>query len=584
MDQRDCPQEVKPVDDLNTNRESGVMIFKSRIFCLAFIVFFLTSCSTKLSQPQRSLAIATSEPLVNAAAAEIFQQGGSLADAAVAASFAISVVRPQSTGIGGGGFLIFKSKDGLIEALDFRETAPHQASPKMYVRQGKADPQLSLNGPLAVATPGLVAGLFAFHQRHGKLAWTEVLAPSIHLARGGFPISEHMARAIQTRWSVIQKDPEMMRHFSRWGQPLKAGDVLIQEDLAQTLQRIAEGGAREFYQGETSQRILKYMKSTGGILSAQDLAKYQVVTRKPLEAQWKNYRVVTMPPPSSGGLHLLQILKMTEIVGAEGSALPPNLVEIEAFKRAYADRAIHLGDPDFHQVPVSKLLSEDYLKARAVEIRSGKILPGAEISPWREEATKPKQTSHISLMDSEGNVISTTQTVNYLFGAAVMPPGTGIVLNDEMDDFSIQPGVANVFGLVGGAANEIRPLKRPLSSMTPTIVFDDKGESRMVIGAPGGSRIITSVYKVIAYHLRDGFDPGQAMEKCRFHHQWSPDVVLMESRCQEFRSALETIYPVEIKDSVFGEVQLVGRSADGKLFAVADPRGHGQGRVFTYPQ
>jgi len=528
------------------------------------------------------LAIATSEPLVNAAASEIFQQGGSLADAAVAASFAISVVRPQSTGIGGGGFLIFKSKEGVVEALDFRETAPHRASPERYVRKGKADPQLSLNGPLAVATPGLVAGLFEFHQKHGKLPWSDVLAPSIKLARGGFPISEHMARAIQTRWSVIQKDSEMMRHFSRSGQPLKAGDVLIQEDLAQTLQRIAEGGAREFYRGETSRRIIQSMKTAGGILSARDLEKYRVVVRKPLEAQWKNYRVITMPPPSSGGLHLLQILKMTERATAEKSEIPTSLVEIEAFKRAYADRALHLGDPDFHQVPVANLLSEDYLEGRAAEIQSGKILPGAEISPWKEEARKLKQTSHLSLMDSEGNVISTTQTVNYLFGAAVMPPGTGIVLNDEMDDFSIQPGVANVFGLVGGAANEIRPLKRPLSSMTPTIVLDEKGAARMVIGAPGGSRIITSVYKVIANHLRDGLDPVQAMEKCRFHHQWSPDVVLMESRCEQLKSALESVYPVEIKDSVFGEVQLVGQSADGKIFAVADPRGHGQGRIFVF--
>ncbi len=564
-----------------------------RIFVLVFVPAFLASCSLRNSQSffefqtrqkssSKALAIATSEPLVNLAAEQIFAQGGSLADAAVAASFAISVVRPQSTGIGGGGFLIFKSKDGSVEVLDFRETAPHRASPKMFLRQGKADPQVSLNGPLAVATPGLVAGLFQFHQKHGKLPWSDVLAPSIALARTGFPISEHMARAIQTRWSVIQKDPEMMKHFSRLGKPLKAGDVLIQEDLAQTLERMAKGGSQEFYRGETSRRIIQYMKSAGGILSARDLSRYRVVSRQPLEANWKNYRIITMPPPSSGGLHLLQILKMTEMATAEKSELSPSVIEIEAFKRAYADRALHLGDPDFHPVPVSQLLSEDYLKERASEIQSGRILPGAEISPWKEEATKPKQTSHLSLMDSEGNVVSTTQTVNYLFGAAVMPPGTGIVLNDEMDDFSIQPGVANVFGLVGGAANEIRPLKRPLSSMTPTIVLDDKGAARMVIGAPGGSRIITSVYKVISQHLRAGLDPVKAMEQCRFHHQWSPDVVLMESGCGQLKSALESLYPVEIKDSVFGEVQLVGRGADGKMFAVADPRGHGQGRVFVF--
>lgn len=557
--------------------------------------------------PEKKLAISTSEPLVAEAAAEIFQQGGNIADAAVAASFAISVVRPQSTGLGGGGFLVSYFK-GQSQAWDFRETAPYLSRRDMFLKKDpktkklEVIPDLSSVGPKAAATPGLVAGLYEFHQKHGHLKWVQVLQPAIRLAGTPISVSAHMARALRDMSEDILKDPEMTKVFTQAGEVLEEGDTFVQPDLKSTLEGIASGGKKYFYRGEFASKLGAWSAANKAVLNAGDLKMYQVKIRKPLQVTWRNYQVLSMPPPSSGGLHLLQILKMVDAVrvksGAYGAgSTPPSLqvpyvAEIEAMKRAFADRAVWLGDPDYVKVPVEELLSDSYIQKRADEIGEAKILPAKEVLPWSKEKTN-HETTHISLMDSDGNAISTTQTVNGYFGAAVMVPGTGVILNNEMDDFSVKPGVANIFGLVGGKFNEIAPGKRPLSSMTPTIVVNDKKEAVLAIGAPGGSRIITGTYYVLSRILREGQSVGEALGGCRFHHQWSPDKVTMEPACfAEAGEALKKFYPVveEAKPFFFGEVQVVQRSGVDKdadeaavsegytgdvLTSGVDPRGHG---------
>lgn len=320
----------------------------------------------------------------------------------------------------------------------------------------------------------------------------------------------------------------------------------------------------------------------------RDFMRYRVQEREVLVANWNDKTVISMPPPSSGGIHVLQILKMVDYLKTSGVVLDPDprlnlsLLEIEASKRAFSDRAMHLGDPDFHMVPTRELLSDSYLRVRANEIATQKIIPGPRVVPWRAAANKgPKQTTHLSFVDSDGNAISTTQTINTYFGAAVMAPGTGIVLNNEMDDFSIKHGVANAYGLIGGEANEIRPRKRPLSSMTPTIVLDSQNRPILATGAPGGSKIISSVYFSIARFLRDGETPEVAISSCRFHHQWVPDKVSIETRCGDLKEKLKKFYVAE-DSSPFGELQMAGFDSQGRLFAVSDPRGHGQGIVVSY--
>ncbi len=568
---------------------------KHKIFSI-FCLFGLAACATHQSgvyarktpyveHKEAVLAVATAEKVASEAASEMIDLGGNIADAAVAASFAISVVRPQSTGLGGGGFLLYyDAKRKEATAWDFRESAPSLAHSAMYLEKGQVISKASTEGAMAVGVPGLVAGLYEFHKSYGRLTWFQVLQPAIRAAENGAQVSEHLAKALERKSELLQKDLQIQTIFYPRGEALKAGDIFIQQNLAKTLQNIAIGGRDYFYQGEFANRLESWMKDHHGILQKKDMELYTVKKRQPLQERWRDYQVITMPPPSSGGVHLVQILKIFDEIPRNFSSevadgnfyIGKMIAEVEAMKRAFADRAVHLGDSDFADVPLMELLKDGYLERRAEEIQKLGIIAANQIQPWNAPESVPEEkteTTHLSFMDSEGNAISTTQTINGWFGAGVMLPETGVVLNNEMDDFSIQPGIPNLYGLVGGESNKVEAHKRPLSSMTPTIVLDRSNDVKMVLGAPGGSTIITSVYYVLSRVLRDGKSIQEALSDCRFHHQWLPDQVSMEPECLQEYDELSKYYVLKESTS-FGEVEVVGRN-DGKVYAATDPRGDG---------
>lgn len=522
-------------------------------------------------------AIATQGRYASKAAEDIFAAGGNIIDAAVAASFVISVERPQSTGIGGGGFFLYhESKSGKTYAVDFRERAPLKAARDMYVHDGKADTRLSQNGATAVATPGLVAGLLEIHQRFGRLTRAQVLAPAIRLAREGFPIYAELARALEERSERLSGDPEARAIFLKSDRlPPKEGELLIQKDLAKTLEKIAKLGAAGFYKGDVGKSIVRFVQKNGGTLAQKDLDTYQVKWREPLRGNYAGYEVYSMPPPSSGGVHVLQFLEFLQgdrlrekgFLSAEAIHL-----EASALQSAFADRAQYLGDPDFIKVPVQGLLSAKYLAARRAEVPTDRARHIEEVAPGKPAFDEPPETTHLSLIDKEGNAVSSTQTVNGWMGAAVVAPGTGVILNNEMDDFSIKAGVANMFGAVGAEANSIAPKKTPLSSMSPTLLVKD-GQVRMAVGAPGGTRIISCTAQTILNYVEFGLPLYEAVAAVRYHHQWKPDVLILEppGPGEKVVQKLQKMgYQVELKP-VGCNVMAVTREGD-RLHGVADPR------------
>ena len=502
------------------------------------------------------------------------QAGGNAVDAAIAASFAMSVLRPQSTGLGGGGFmLIYLKEKNQTMVLDFRERAPLKADSKLYGGNTK----LSQEGPLAVATPGLVAGLWEAYQQFGsqKIAWEDLLAPAIRLAEEGFAVYPHLAMASEQQKKIL---PEL---FLPKGAPLKVGDILIQKDLAKTLRVIAKTGATDFYRGGIADQIVKTLAKSGGILQKRDLLEYQVVQRKPVDGTFLGYHIVSMPPPSSGGIHLIEILNILE-----KSPLPKKGYGhvqtihwmIEAMRRAYADRARYLGDPDFISIPSMGLLSKSYAEDLATSILPDKATPRGSLSQPVLSPHESSSTAHISVVDAEGNAVATTQTINYYFGSGIVVPGTGIVLNDEMDDFALKPGVANVFGLVGGDANSIQPGKRPLSSMTPTMVFDPKGKLFMVVGSPGGSRIITTVAQILINSIAYQAPPLKSIAAARIHHQWLPDEVYYEKGAlsdKTIKMLTKMGHVMKPSDLFVTDTQLIQRKGDVWI-GVSDPRWNGR--------
>ncbi len=520
-------------------------------------------------------------------AAEVMRNGGNIVDAAIAASFAISVERPHSTGLGGGGFLIYhEAKTGRNHVFDFRERAPMRSTADGYLDQKKnVIPGLSVVGALAVATPGLVRGLSKVHHKFGKQPWKNLVIPARDLALKGFEIYPSLKRALDEKKTYLSRFPSSQKIFFRTnGSVFALGEKLIQKDLSRTLDLIS-AKPDDFYTGEISKKIIRAIRKEGGLLGADDLKNYQVKERQPVESNWKGYRLITMPPPSSGGVHVVQILKQLEKDHLE--FLRPGTLHLIAssMQASFADRAEHLGDPDFYQVPTKGLIQQKYLDQRRSGIQLNRAKKQVEVYPGKPDSfLEHSDTTHLSMMDSEGNVVVSTQTINGFFGSSLVADETGIVLNNEMDDFSLKPGVPNIFGAVGGDANAIKPKKTPLSSMSPTMVF--KGDIPVLaVGAPGGTRIITSVAQVILNHLEFKKDLYTSVAAPRIHQQWTPDFLFIEENSspgarEEVSS--ETVRELEklgwaIKRAQAQcNVMAVSRvqKADGsfELVGVADPR------------
>ncbi|MEH2425505.1 MAG: gamma-glutamyltransferase [Nostoc sp.] len=580
------------------------------------VLLYSQVASAALTLPLRSKKgmVVSAHPLASEAGISMLRKGGNAVDAAVATTFAISVVEPFSAGIGGGGFLLMHSeKTGDIKALDFRERAPLKATRNMYLdAEGKVRPNASINGYLAVGTPGTVAGLYEVHRRYGKLPWQEVMKPAIALAAYGFILRTgetwHSLQTNDPRKQTILNNPAAREIFTRNGEFYKSGDKLVQSDLARTLTAIAEN-PQSFYTGSIARAIASDMVKNGGLITLEDLKAYKPIWRTPVCGNFRKAKICSMPPPSSGGVHLLQILNIigdTDLKSLGWHHPDAIHLMVEAMKIAYADRSEYLGDPDFVKVPVQELLSPAYAKKRRQEINMQVARPSTEVKPVDKEtlqrfsqannqsleeniiplsaqslklhATRYEspETTHLTVVDEERNAVSLTFTVNLIFGAGVVTPGTGIVLNNEMDDFAAAPGVPNAFGLVGNDANSIAPCKTPLSSMTPTIVTES-GHFRMAAGAPGGSTIITQVLQVILNVLEYNMDVGAAVSVPRIHHQWLPDELRVESwgldalTVQDLRRRGH-----KIKETApWGNGNAIAVTADGTLEGAADPRGEG---------
>ncbi|MFN6181822.1 MAG: gamma-glutamyltransferase [Dolichospermum sp.] len=568
------------------------MITKTKHLIISFISLaaILTSqaVSATITPPLRSKRgmVVSASPLASEAGLLMLKKGGNAVDAAVATTFAISVVEPFSAGIGGGGFLLFHSqKTGEIKALDFRERAPIKATKNMYLdAKGKVRPDASITGYLAVATPGTVAGMYEVHRRYGKLPWREVIKPGIALAKNGFIISDRVAwrssPAYEIRKQAILKNPAAKKIFTRNGEYYQPGEKLIQTDLAKTLEAISEN-PQSFYRGKIAETIASDMKKNGGLITIEDLKQYQAIWRNPVCGNFRKSKICSMPPPSSGGVHLLQMLNMIGDTDLKfwGWHHPDAIhLIIEIMKIAYSDRAEYLGDPDFVKVPISELISPAYAQKRRQEINMKMATPSTAIKPEiktlkNHEST---ETSHLNVVDADRNAVSLTFTINLGFGAGIVTPGTGIVLNNEMDDFAVAPGVPNAFGLVGKEANSIAPKKTPLSSMTPTIITENN-RLRMVVGASGGSTIITQVLQIILNVLESKMDVGTAIFVPRIHHQWLPDELRVEAwgldalTAEDLRRRGHKIRETR----PWGNANAITVTEDDTLEAAADPRGDG---------
>ena len=568
------------------------MITKTKHLIISFISLaaILTSqaVSATITLPLRSKKgmVVSASPLASEAGLLMLKKGGNAVDAAVATTFAISVVEPFSAGIGGGGFLLFHSqKTREIKALDFRERAPIKATKNMYLdAEGKVRPGASITGYLAVATPGTVAGMYEVHRRYGKLPWREVMKPGIALAKNGFIISDRVAwrssAAYEIRKQAILKNPAAKKIFTRNGEYYQPGEKLIQTDLAKTLEAISEN-PQSFYRGKIAETIASDMKKNSGLITIEDLKQYQAIWRNPVCGNFRKSKICSMPPPSSGGVHLLQMLNMIGDTDLKSWGWHhPHAIHliIEIMKIAYSDRAEYLGDPDFVKVPISQLISPAYAQKRRQEINMKMATPSTAIKPEiktlkNHEST---ETSHLNVVDADRNAVSLTFTINLGFGAGIVTPGTGIVLNNEMDDFAVAPGVPNAFGLVGKEANSIAPKKTPLSSMTPTIITENN-RLRMAVGAPGGSTIITQVLQIILNVLEYKMDVGTAVSVSRIHHQWLPDELRVEAWGLDAltREDLQQRGHKIRETRPWGNANAITVTEDDTLEAAADPRGDG---------
>jgi len=562
------------------------MIVK-RIFSFFGALLFLLvgACTTgKVATGQKKGVLAKHAMVVSAKreASEIglaiLKKGGNAFDAMVATELALAVAYPNAGNIGGGGFMVYRLANGEKGALDYREKAPNKAHRDMYLdANGKVIPGKSTLGALAIGVPGTIDALFEVHQKFGKLPMAELIQPAIDLARNGVVITPLQADF------YMGKNVEQIKKANNYVTPFengwKAGERFKYEELAQTLERIRDNGRAEFYEGETAKRIVTYVQELGGILSLEDLKNYHSQWRTPITFNYKNYTISSMPLPSSGGLCIAQILKSIEPykIGQyphNGEKYVQLLVEAE--RRAYADRAYFLGDPDFVKVPTQTLLSPDYLKQRMSTFSWDKASKSSEIAHGKVVGYESDETTHYSIVDSEGNAVAVTTTLNTNYGSKVYVKGAGFFLNNQMDDFSIKPGEPNTYGLVGSEKNAIAPNKRMLSSMSPTIV-EENGKLHMVIGTPGGSTIITSVLQCMLNVFEYGMTMQESVSKPRFHHQWLPDDVMFEPKGFDpmviSKLKAKGYVPKEENFVIIGRVDAILVEKDGSLEGGADPRG-----------
>jgi gamma-glutamyltranspeptidase / glutathione hydrolase len=521
--------------------------------------------------------VATQEETATRIGVEVLKNGGNAVDAAVTVAFALAVTLPRAGNIGGGGFMVLhEANGGESVAIDYREKSGAQAFRDMYLdEEGEADPQKSRYSGLAVGVPGTVAGMALALERYGTISLAEALAPAIELAERGVTVSEDMSDGLKALSDRITKWPSSAKIFYKeGGAPYEPGETLVQRDLAQSLRLIAEQGPRAFYDGPIAGMIVAEVGRAGGHLTVDDFRSYEAVIREPVRGTYRGYEIVSMPPPSSGGIHVVQILNTLEDMpigemGHNGAGTIHMMAE--AMKYAYADRSEYLGDPDFVDVPAEALSSKEYAKHLLGLIDPDRAKPAAEIRPGDLAPYESGETTHFSVVDKDGNAVANTYTINFSYGAGLVAEGTGILLNNELDDFSAKPGVPNAYGLIGGEANAVEPDKRPLSSMTPTLMLRD-GEPFLVTGSPGGSRIITTTLQVIMNVIDHGMNVAEATFAPRIHHQWLPD----ELRIEEGLSP-DTIRLLEAKghtvvvDDAMGSTQSI-MVTDRGLYGSSDPR------------
>ena len=552
-----------------------------------FISLFLAGCSGEGTETDTLIEgrniitangmVVSAHPEASRIGAGILRRGGNATDAAIAVEFALAVCYPEAGNIGGGGFMLIRTHEGETDVIDYREKAPSLAHRDMFLdNSGNVTPGLSTNTPLASGVPGTVDGMVNAHSRYGSLPLNELIQPAIDMAENGFSLTGRQADDLNSyRENFIGRNSNPIAFVK--DSPWKAGDLLIQKDLAGTLKRIRDLGRAGFYSGKTSELITASMKRGNGLISEKDLSEYRSVSRKPLEADYRGFSIITVPPPSSGGIILLQLLGMSEPFPLEdwgfNSIRTVHLIA-EAERRAFADRSEYPGDPDLTNVPVSMLLNKNYLAGRMNNFNETKASLSTEILPGTPAAYSSEETTHYSVVDALGNAVSATTTLNDTFGSSIVVDGAGFLLNNQMDDFSIKPGFPNMYGLVGGEANSIAPGKKMLSSMTPVIVEKD-GKLILVAGSPGGSTIPTTVYQIIINIIDHGMSVGEAVDTGRFHHQWLPDRISFEkSRFDSTAAArlYEMGHQLAERASI-GRVSAILILDDGRKAGGADRRG-----------
>lgn len=561
----------------------------NKILILLILTMLCTNCTNQSNSAKKrynegrniisdSGMVVSAHPQSSEIGVSILQKGGNAIDAAVATEFALAVCFPEAGNIGGGGFMLIRQNDGKTELIDYREKAPAGSSRDMYLdKSGNVVPGMSTDTHLSSGIPGTVDGLLYAHKKYGRLPFSEVIQPAIDLADNGFTVTLKQAEELNSNRNAFIERNAFNTAFvkdSLW----KAGDILIQHELAGTLKRIRDNGRDGFYSGTTARLIVKEMKRGSGIISGKDLEEYRHISRIPLTAEYNGYKIITVPPPSSGGIILIQLLRtINPYPFREWGANSVRSIHLmaEAERRAYADRSQYPGDPDFVKVPVNQLISEKYLADRMTNFSENAASKSLDISPGTPEDHISEQTTHYSVVDSGGNAVSVTTTLNNTFGNSIVVDSAGFLLNNEMDDFSVKPGFPNMYGLVGGEANSVQPGKRMLSSMTPTIV-EQNGKLLLVLGSPGGSTIPTTVFQVVVNVLDFKMSIADAVDAGRFHHQWLPDWISYEKSAADSAviNSLTNMGHILKERQSLGSINAIMILPDGKKAAGADKRGN----------